>query len=176
MTPTVVALHWLSVKYRIQNSSPCDCWAVQGYTTDLLQPIVTDRSPRSSDQGLLVILKRLKTKRDCAFEVVVPGTHSSFDFSFVHTVDAFCSDFLLLSCCLHAFGMTFWFLGSFEKRSYLLTWTVMNLKFDMMSVNQFDCVTQGSHMSILIICCEAIVCHHPVSIGQKVKTPEALVC
>lgn len=49
---------------------------MQGYTTDLLQPVVTDRSPRSSDQGLLVVLKSLKTKRDCAFEVVAPGTLS----------------------------------------------------------------------------------------------------
>ena len=43
------------------------------YTSDLLHPYITSRSLRSSDEGKLAVPRtRLKTKGDCAFEVVAP--------------------------------------------------------------------------------------------------------
>ncbi|KAF7669200.1 hypothetical protein LDENG_00233380 [Lucifuga dentata] len=48
------------------------------YISELLQPCVTNRSLRSSDQGLLLVPRfRLKTKGDCAFQVVDPKLWNS---------------------------------------------------------------------------------------------------
>ena len=62
------------------------------YIRDVLQPYVTSKSLRSSDQGLLVIPpSRRKTKGDCAFEIVAPKRWNSLplDLRSVDTVDPF---------------------------------------------------------------------------------------
>ena len=53
---------------------------------DLLQPHVTSRSLRYSDEGLLVVSQsRFKTKGDCAFEVVAPKLWKSLPLDFKGT-------------------------------------------------------------------------------------------
>ncbi|KAF7659121.1 hypothetical protein LDENG_00002690, partial [Lucifuga dentata] len=59
---------------------------------ELLQPYVTTRSLRSSDQGLLFVPRsRHKTKGDYAFQVVAPKLWSSLplDIRTVNIVDTF---------------------------------------------------------------------------------------
>ena len=60
VTPIVIALHWLPIKFRIQfKVLEITYRALNGqapaYIRDLLQPCVTSRSLSSSDQGLLVV-------------------------------------------------------------------------------------------------------------------------
>ena len=97
VTPILIALHWLPIKFRIQFKVLVVTYrALHGqaptYIRDLLQPYLTSRSLRSSDQGLLVVPRsRLKTKGDCAFEVVAPKLWNSLPLNLrsVDTVDTF---------------------------------------------------------------------------------------
>ncbi|XP_029941085.1 uncharacterized protein LOC115383145 [Salarias fasciatus] len=97
ITPILSALHWLPIKSRIQYKILVVTYrALHGqaplYITDLLQPYVTSRSLRSSDQGLLVVPRsRLKTKGDRAFEVVAPTLWNSLPVNLrsADTVDSF---------------------------------------------------------------------------------------
>ncbi|KAF7663211.1 hypothetical protein LDENG_00216990 [Lucifuga dentata] len=62
------------------------------YISELLWPYATSRSLRSSHQGLLSVPRsRLKTKGDCAFEVMVPKLWNSLplDLRTVDTVGIF---------------------------------------------------------------------------------------
>ena len=78
ITPVLSMLHWLPIKFRIQFKVLVLTYkALHGqapvYISDLLQPYITNRSLRSSNQGLLVVPRtRLKTKGDRSFEVVAP--------------------------------------------------------------------------------------------------------
>ncbi len=72
------SLHWLPIAYRFKFKVLVITFnALHGsapsYISDLLQPYSTNRSLRSSTQGLLVIPRtRLKTKGDRAFQAVAP--------------------------------------------------------------------------------------------------------
>ncbi len=99
MTPILIFLHWLSIKFRIQFKILVITFrALHGqapaYIRDLLQPYIASRSLRSSDQGLLVVPRsRLKNKGDCAFVlfVVAPKLWNSLplDLRTFDTVDTF---------------------------------------------------------------------------------------
>lgn len=58
---------------------------------DLPQPFVTSRCLRSSDQSLLAVPhSRLKTRRDCAFELAAPLLKSSpIEFKICESMEAF---------------------------------------------------------------------------------------
>ena len=83
VTPILSALHWLPIQFRIQFKVMVITYRTRhgqapAYIGDLLQPYVTSRSLRSSGQGLLFVPRtRLKTKGDCAFEVVAPKLWNS---------------------------------------------------------------------------------------------------
>ncbi len=95
MTPILISLHLLPIKFRIQFKVLVITFrALHGqapaYIRDLLQPHTASRSVTSPDQGLLVVPRsRLKTKGDCAFEVVAPKLWNSLplDLKSVDTVD-----------------------------------------------------------------------------------------
>uniref|UniRef100_A0A0E9XEA4 Uncharacterized protein n=1 Tax=Anguilla anguilla TaxID=7936 RepID=A0A0E9XEA4_ANGAN len=76
--PILKSLHWLPIKFRIHFKILVIVYrALHGqapvYIKELLQPYKPSRNLRSSDQGLLVVPRsRLKTKGDCAFEVIAP--------------------------------------------------------------------------------------------------------
>ncbi|KAF7654290.1 hypothetical protein LDENG_00071890, partial [Lucifuga dentata] len=93
----LISLHWLLVKFRIHFKILVLTFrALSGqspmYISELLQPYVTSRSLRSSDQGLLFVPRsRLKTTGDCVFQVVAPKLWNSvpLEIRTVDTVDAF---------------------------------------------------------------------------------------
>ncbi len=99
-----------SIKFRIQFKILVITFrALHGqapaYIKELLQPCVTCRNTRSSDQGLLdVHCSRLKTKGDCAFEVETPKLWNSLplDLRSVDTVDIFKKQLKT-----HLFGLAF---------------------------------------------------------------------
>ncbi len=78
VTPILISLHWLPVKFRINLKIIVMVFrALHGqapvYINEMLKPYNSSRNLRSSNQILLVVPRsRLKTKGDCAFEVVVP--------------------------------------------------------------------------------------------------------
>ncbi len=78
VTPTLISLHWLPVKFRIHFKILIMVFrALHGespvYIKGMLKPYNSIRNLRSSNQILLVVPRsRLKTKGDCAFEVVAP--------------------------------------------------------------------------------------------------------
>ncbi len=78
VTPILISLHWLPVKFRIHFKILVMVFrALHGqapvYINEMLKPYNSSRNLRSSNQILLVVPRsRLKTKGDCAFEVVDP--------------------------------------------------------------------------------------------------------
>ncbi len=97
ITPILITLHWLPVKFRIQNKIIVLVFrALHGqaffYLNELLQPYNSSRNLRSSKQILLVVPRsRLKTKGDCAFEVVAPKLWNALPLNLrsVDSVDIF---------------------------------------------------------------------------------------
>ncbi len=97
ITPILSSLHWLPIKFRIHFKVLVFTYrALHGqapaYISDLLHPYVTSRSLRSSDQGLLVLPHaQLRTKGDCAFEVVALTLWNALpiDIRSVVSVDTF---------------------------------------------------------------------------------------
>ncbi|KAF7654698.1 hypothetical protein LDENG_00065990, partial [Lucifuga dentata] len=96
-TPVFISLHWLPIKSRshfkilfltyraLHGQSPA-------YISEILRPYAMSRSLRSSYQGLLSVPhSRLKSKADCAFEVIAPKLWNSLplDLRAVDTVDIF---------------------------------------------------------------------------------------
>ncbi|KAF7666373.1 hypothetical protein LDENG_00109420, partial [Lucifuga dentata] len=72
VTPLLISLHWLPIKFRVQFKVLVFTFrALHGqtpsYIDELLQPHVTSRTLRSSDQGLLSVPQsRLKLKSFCS--------------------------------------------------------------------------------------------------------------
>ncbi len=97
ITPILHSLHWLPVKFRIHFKIIVVTYkSLHGqapvYILELLHPYVTTRSRRSSDQELLVVpCARLKTKGDCAFDVVALILWNALLIDLYHavSVDAF---------------------------------------------------------------------------------------
>uniref|UniRef100_A0A669CLJ3 Reverse transcriptase domain-containing protein n=1 Tax=Oreochromis niloticus TaxID=8128 RepID=A0A669CLJ3_ORENI len=87
VTPLLIQLHWLPVKFRIQfKVLTLTFRALHGqaptYISELLHPYIPSRSLRSCDQGLLAVQHtRLKTKGDKAFVTVAPRLWNSLPLS-----------------------------------------------------------------------------------------------
>lgn len=86
ITPVLISLHWLPVKYRIDYKilmfvfKSLHSLAPQ-YLTDLLQPYIPSRSLRSTNFNLLQVPRtRLKTRGDRAFSVVGPKLWNDLPF------------------------------------------------------------------------------------------------
>lgn len=77
ITPVLISLHWLPVKYRIEFKVLLFVFKYlwnqgQQYLSDLLHPLSHSRTLRSRDSDLLAIPRsRFKNRGDCAFAIAV---------------------------------------------------------------------------------------------------------
>ena len=97
ITPVFASLHWLPVHFKIHFKILVLTFrALQGqapsYLSDFIQPYSPTRSPRSSDQRLLVVPHtRFKTRGDRSFQAVAPRLWNALPLSLrcINSVDTF---------------------------------------------------------------------------------------
>ena len=82
ITPILINLHWLPVRYRIQYKTLLITWKglnnmAPSYITELLSPYTPKRSLRSSDQSLLAVPRTKSSLGDRSFSVVAPKLWNS---------------------------------------------------------------------------------------------------
>ncbi len=130
VTPTLISLHWLPVKFRIHFKILIMVFrALHGespvYIKGMLKPYNSIRNLRSSNQILLVVPRsRLKTKGDCAFEVVAPKLWKALPLE-LRSVDSV--DIFEMQLKTHLFKLAFviFFYFFIVMSTFILHWNVL---------------------------------------------------